>query len=137
MSSSVGMMNFPIYGKIKHVPKHQPVVGCIPHSFMDRNGHGTCLNLLQSGFADHLVTAMCLQVQPAPAAWDVIDLGTRYDWSKLLPVYLLPEGKWRLLPNTKTSYLYLYLCIYPPTPADARGSALGNNTFDSCFGLQN
>ena len=26
---------------------------------------------------------------------------------------------------------------YPPTPADARGSALGNNTFDSCFGLQN
>ena len=27
--------------------------------------------------------------------------------------------------------------IYPPTPADARGSALGNNTFDSCFGLQN
>ena len=27
--------------------------------------------------------------------------------------------------------------LYPPTPADARGSALGNNTFDSCFGLQN
>ena len=25
----------------------------------------------------------------------------------------------------------------PPTPADARGSALGNNTFESCFGLQN
>ena len=25
---------------------------------------------------------------------------------------------------------------YPPTPADARGSALGNNAFDSCFGLQ-
>ena len=25
MSSSVGMMNFPIYGKIKNVPKHQPV----------------------------------------------------------------------------------------------------------------
>ena len=23
----------------------------------------------------------------------------------------------------------------PPTPADARGSAPGNNTFDSCFGL--
>ena len=25
--------------------------------------------------------------------------------------------------------------MYPPTPADARGSAPGNNTFDSCFGL--
>ena len=25
--------------------------------------------------------------------------------------------------------------IYPPTPADARGSALGNNTFDPGFGL--
>ena len=24
---------------------------------------------------------------------------------------------------------------YPPTPADARGSALGNNTFDPGFGL--
>jgi hypothetical protein len=24
MSSSVGMMTFPIYGKIKHVPNHQP-----------------------------------------------------------------------------------------------------------------
>ena len=24
MSLSIGMMNFPIYGKIKHVPKHQP-----------------------------------------------------------------------------------------------------------------
>ena len=29
----------------------------------------------------------------------------------------------------------LYSTIYPPTPADARGSAPGNNTFDSCFGL--
>ena len=26
MSSSVGMMTFPIYGKIKHVPNHQPEV---------------------------------------------------------------------------------------------------------------
>ena len=25
--------------------------------------------------------------------------------------------------------------VYPPTPADARGSAPGNNTFESCFGL--
>jgi len=25
MSSSVGMMKFPIYGKIKNVPNHQPV----------------------------------------------------------------------------------------------------------------
>jgi hypothetical protein len=25
MTSSVGMMKFPIYGKIKHVPNHQPV----------------------------------------------------------------------------------------------------------------
>ena len=25
--------------------------------------------------------------------------------------------------------------VYPPTPADARGSALGNNTFDPGFGL--
>ena len=25
--------------------------------------------------------------------------------------------------------------INPPTPADARGSAPGNNTFDPCFGL--
>ena len=24
------------------------------------------------------------------------------------------------------------LCKYPPTPADARGSAPGNKTFDSC-----
>ena len=24
MSSSIGMMTFPIYGKLKHVPKHQP-----------------------------------------------------------------------------------------------------------------
>ena len=24
MSSSIGMMNFPMYGKIKHVPNHQP-----------------------------------------------------------------------------------------------------------------
>ena len=31
------------------------------------------------------------------------------------------------------SFLFNY--IYPPTPADARGSAPGNNTFDSCFGL--
>ena len=29
----------------------------------------------------------------------------------------------------------IYIDIYPPTPADARGSAPGNNTFDSCFGL--
>ena len=28
-----------------------------------------------------------------------------------------------------------FQCSYPPTPADARGSAPGNNTFDSCFGL--
>ena len=27
------------------------------------------------------------------------------------------------------------LYYYPPTPADARGSALGNNTFDPGFGL--
>ena len=26
MSSSVGMMTFPIYGKIKHVPNHQPAI---------------------------------------------------------------------------------------------------------------
>ena len=26
MSSSIGMMTFPIYGKIKHVPNHQPVI---------------------------------------------------------------------------------------------------------------
>ena len=26
MSSSVGMMTFPIYGKIKNVPNHQPVI---------------------------------------------------------------------------------------------------------------
>ena len=26
MSSSVGMMTFPIYGKIKNVPNHQPVM---------------------------------------------------------------------------------------------------------------
>ena len=25
--------------------------------------------------------------------------------------------------------------VYPPTPADARGSALGNNTYDPGFGL--
>ena len=25
MSSPIGMMKFPIYGKIKHVPNHQPV----------------------------------------------------------------------------------------------------------------
>ena len=28
-------------------------------------------------------------------------------------------------------YTYIYIYIYPPTPADARGSAPGNNTFDS------
>ena len=37
--------------------------------------------------------------------------------------------------NNQVSVGYIY--TYPPTPADARGSALGNNTFDSCFGLQN
>ena len=26
MSSSIGMMTFPIYGKMKNVPKHQPVI---------------------------------------------------------------------------------------------------------------
>ena len=25
--------------------------------------------------------------------------------------------------------IYIYMCVYPPTPADARGSAPGNNTF--------
>ena len=35
------------------------------------------------------------------------------------------------------SMTYDLMIWYPPTPADARGSALGNNTFDSCFGLQN
>ena len=29
----------------------------------------------------------------------------------------------------------LYISADPPTPADARGSAPGNNTFDPCFGL--
>ena len=28
MTSSVGMMKFPIYGKIKHVPNHQPEYLC-------------------------------------------------------------------------------------------------------------
>jgi len=31
--------------------------------------------------------------------------------------------------------IYIRYIRYPPTPADARGSAPGNNTFDSCFGL--
>ena len=29
MSSSVGIITFPIYGKIKHVPNHQPVYVCL------------------------------------------------------------------------------------------------------------
>ena len=32
-------------------------------------------------------------------------------------------------------YYIMYIIIYPPTPADARGSAPGNNTFDCSFGL--
>ena len=36
--------------------------------------------------------------------------------------------------NKKTS-IGILTCVYPPTPADARGSAPGNNTFDPCFGL--
>ena len=39
--------------------------------------------------------------------------------------------------NFKTANWWCMKDMYPPTPADARGSALGNNTFDSCFGLQN
>ena len=33
MTSSIGMMTFPIYGKIKHVPKHQPEMGMHPFFF--------------------------------------------------------------------------------------------------------
>ena len=45
MSSSVGMMTFPIYGKIKHVPNHQPdgkILGSKP-------GDVRCLSVLTSG----------------------------------------------------------------------------------------
>ena len=34
-----------------------------------------------------------------------------------------------------TEFMGVHGRKYPPTPADARGSAPGNNTFDSCFGL--
>jgi hypothetical protein len=35
-----------------------------------------------------------------------------------------------------TNYIVVYhIYIYPPTPADARGSAPGNKTFDLGFGL--
>ena len=34
MSSSIGMMTFPIYGKIKHVPKHQPGCGCFANEIL-------------------------------------------------------------------------------------------------------
>ena len=45
---------------------------------------------------------------------------------------------WREVDNGDHMYFWANNVIqYPPTPADARGSALGNNTFDSCFGLQN
>ena len=37
MSSSVGMMKFPIYGKIKNVPNHQPVIDNSHHSYIWRN----------------------------------------------------------------------------------------------------
>ena len=36
---------------------------------------------------------------------------------------------------TKKTSIGILTCVYPPTPADARGSAPGNNTFDPCFGL--
>ena len=57
---------------------------------------------------------------------------------------------WGLISSTKKAILkirlYVMICsgtymysacthIYPPTPADARGSAPGNNTFDCSFGL--
>jgi len=35
MSSSVEVILFPIYGKIKNVPKHQAVVVGIPHSWIE------------------------------------------------------------------------------------------------------
>ena len=85
---------------------------------MDRNGHDcsdcTCLNLLQSGFADHLVTAMCLQVQPAPAASQGRDLGTRYDWSKLLPVYCqrASGASYQYQDIIYIYTTYIYICIY-------------------------
>jgi len=34
MSSSVGMMKFPIYGKIKNVPNHQAVIDNSHHSYI-------------------------------------------------------------------------------------------------------
>ena len=35
----------------------------------------------------------------------------------------------------KSQYFTHLTIPYPPTPADARGSAPGNKTFDPCFGL--
>ena len=44
--------------------------------------------------------------------------------------------KWLLVPRDPASFLRdTHHVINPPTPADARGSALGNNTFDPGFGL--
>jgi hypothetical protein len=39
--------------------------------------------------------------------------------------------KFYIYPDVTHTHIY----IYPPTPADARGSAPGNKTFDLGFGL--
>ena len=51
----------------------------------------------------------------------------------ILRVPIMTIFQWSLLIFINIGALII---SYPPTPADARGSALGNSAFDSCFGLQ-
>jgi len=74
---------------------------------------GICNNGLLSFSLHHFI---CATTQPIPYAQSVF----------------LTEQLWHPANGQRNAGCSLHLFIYPPTPADARGSAPGNNTFETC-----
>ena len=65
------------------------------------------------------------------------ELWLDYSHGRIIYIYIyIPVGGFN--PSEKhqsMDRIIPYIMENPPTPADARGSALGNNTFDPGFGL--
>ena len=88
MSSSIGMMKFPIYGTIKHVPNHQPVVSRMG----DRYIIGSCclpLSLKLWGMSAHVPTKSLYSVTICGRCQEIqktISLALAPHWTFFVPL---------------------------------------------------
>ena len=99
----LGWWHSQLNGKLKNVPNHQPVLLEWCYTYEDGNcsPHVWLLAMPAYAFSVHV---------PVDSVW-----GNSHP---------------TILNGMKKHITGVYIYIYPPTPADARGSAPGHNTFD-------